>query len=72
MVGDVAHESKVGYTYLTDSNRAQIAKDVELMVTNQVSSVTWHFFTSPLTGLRGASGPLMEELTGNGTNVVYN
>ncbi len=64
-----AHESKVGYTALTASIRKQIAKDVELIKKEQVAGVTWHFFTSPVTGRGGPSKPLEELLRKSGIKI---
>uniref|UniRef100_UPI00386B2173 RHS repeat domain-containing protein n=1 Tax=Pseudobutyrivibrio sp. TaxID=2014367 RepID=UPI00386B2173 len=69
-VDGIAHESKVGYTSLTKSNRLQIAKDVELMKSGQIKSSKWHFFRSPETGKVGASQPLLNELKKNGIEII--
>jgi RHS repeat-associated protein len=66
----IANESKVGYTSLTTSVQSQISKDVELMQTQQVGGVNWHFFNSPVTGLGGPSQPLLNSLQQNGINVI--
>jgi hypothetical protein len=39
-----------------------MAKDAELLGTGQVSGGAWHFFESPVTGLGGPSGPLLQAL----------
>ncbi|MFS2175353.1 hemagglutinin repeat-containing protein [Rhizobium pisi] len=70
LVNGVANESKVGYTTLTKGIQIQIAKDVELKATNAVKDVTWHFFTSPVTGMGGPSQQLLNSLQQNGINVV--
>jgi RHS repeat-associated protein len=70
LVGGVANESKVGYTTLTQSVTTQIAKDAELLNTGQVNGVVWHFFTSPVTGQVGPSGPLLQALQNAGITVV--
>ena len=70
LVDGIAHESKVGYTALTEDVAAQISKDVELIATRQIQGSTWHFFESPLTGLCGPSGPLRAALVGAGIQVV--
>jgi hypothetical protein len=69
LVGGVANEAKVGYQSLTPTIARQIAKDAELLGTGQVSGVTWHFFQSPVTGLSGPSGPLLEALEQAGIDV---
>lgn len=69
-VDGVAHESKVGYTSLTKSITTQIAKDAELISTGQINGSTWHFFPSPVTGLQGASKPLIKALDSNGITVI--
>ena len=68
--GNVAHESKVGYQSLTPTIQTQIAKDSELLNTDAVQGVTWHFFQSPVTGLRGPSAPLRSSLQQNGIGVI--
>ena len=70
LVDDVANESKVGYTSLTQSVQTQIAKDTELLQTGSVQGVTWNFFTSPVTGRGGPSGPLYNALQNAGFGVV--
>ena len=70
LVNGAANESKVGYTSLTSGVSRQISKDVELINTQQITGSTWHFFESPVTGLRGPSQPLLNALQQNGINVV--
>ena len=70
LVNGVAHESKVGYTSLTKDIRLQIAKDVELLQTKQISGSTWHFFQSPVTGRTGPSKPLLDALQQNGIHYI--
>ena len=69
-VDDVAHESKVGYTALTKFIKIQIAKDAELLDTQVVSKVIWHFFKNPATGAGGPSKPLRNELIKAGIEIV--
>jgi RHS repeat-associated protein len=68
----LAIESKVGRTSLTNEVRQQIQRDIELMndPTSGVTRVEWHFTTSPSTGLRGPTGPLLQELQRAGITVV--
>ena len=70
LVDGVANESKVGYQSLTAGNELQIMKDVDLIQSGQVNGATWHFFTSPVTGLGGPSAPLASSLEQNGITVV--
>lgn len=70
LINGVANESKVGYTSLTSGIQTQIAKDVELMNSGAVNSVNWNFFTSPVTGLGGPSGPLLKALQNSGFGVT--
>lgn len=70
LVSGIAHESKVGYTSLTKSISKQIAKDMELMATRQIEGSTWHFFESPVTGLRGPSAPLRAALEEAGIDIL--
>jgi RHS repeat-associated protein len=70
LAGGIANESKVGYQSLTQDIQLQIAKDAELMQTGAVKGATWHFFTSPATGLGGPSQPLLNALQQAGIKVV--
>ena len=70
LVDDAIHESKVGYTPLTDSIRQQVFKDAYLLNSGEVSSVTWHFYQSPVTGLGGPSQPLQGLLEFHGFTVT--
>jgi filamentous hemagglutinin len=69
-VNGIANESKVGYQSLTQSNGLQIAKEVLLKQGGDIQGSAWHFFTSPVTGLGGPSGPLMNALLSAGIKVV--
>lgn len=68
-VNGAAHESKVGYTTLNRSTKAQIYKDAALMKSKDIKSSTWHFFQSPITRKLGPSKPLFNELQKNGIKV---
>lgn len=70
LVSGIAHESKVGYTTLTRSVARQISKDAHLMATRQISGSVWHFFQSPVTGLRGPSAQLRSALDQAGIGIV--
>ncbi|MBI1927842.1 hypothetical protein HYR99_26835 [Candidatus Poribacteria bacterium] len=70
LVDGVAHESKVGYQFLTQKIRLQIAKDVELMTKGKIGGATWDFFRSPVTGKIGPSEPLREALENAGIQIV--
>jgi RHS repeat-associated protein len=70
LANGIANESKVGYTSLTPNVQLQIAKDVELLQTQQIQGSTWHFFTSPVTGIGGPSQPLLNALQQAGIKVV--
>lgn len=54
----LAIESKVGYTSLSSSIQAQIAKDQLLIENGDVTGVQWVFGRSAVTGQIGPSGPL--------------
>jgi hypothetical protein len=58
----IAIESKLGYTSLTQSTGQQIARDVALLQSGRVSAVEWVFTRSATTGLAGPSSPLQEAL----------
>ncbi len=66
----VAHESKVGYTSLTQFVKKQILKDVEILGRGDVDDVVWHFFKSGVTGKGGPSQPLADFLTENGIKYI--
>ena len=66
LVDGIAHESKTGYTYLTDFVKMQIDKDFDLLSNGQVQGVIWHFFESPWTGKIGLSPELAAYLTEKG------
>lgn len=67
---NVAHESKVGYTALTQRIRVQILKDAELIRTGAIEKSVWHFFVSGVTGLGGPSQPLIDFLVQNGIEYI--
>ena len=67
---EIAHESKVGRTSLTPFVRSQIQKDSELLNNKVFHGVTWHFYTSPVTGACGPTGPLRNELNRAGFEIV--
>lgn len=71
VINGMAYESKVGSVKLTDFVSRQVAKDVELMVTGQVDSVSWVFFKSPVTGKIGPSEGLYQLLIQNGISVFF-
>ena len=58
LVDDVANESKVGYTSLTQSVQLQIAKDTELLQTGNVQGVAWNFLNPEDEFLRGSESLL--------------
>jgi RHS repeat-associated protein len=70
LVGNIAHESKVGYTALTPSISIQIAKDAQMLATRAIDGAIWHFFQSPVTGLGGPSAPLRQALDQAGIGIV--
>ena len=67
---NVAHESKVGFQYLTKRIATQIAKDGWLINERRISGAVWHLYTSPVTGRVGASAPLLNELLKNGNRYI--
>ena len=69
LVGDIAHESKVGYQTLTDTISRQIGKGAQLLASGRVDAVSWDFFRSPVTGLRGPSAMLRSALEEKGISV---
>ena len=62
----IAHESKVGYTSLTQRTRSQILKDAELVANGTIKRSHWHFFRSQETGKVGATQQLLDFLKENG------
>jgi len=67
---NVGHESKVGYTTLSEDVKLQIKKDVELIAAKDLKGVVWHFYESPVTGRAGASQDLLDELKKAGIGYV--
>lgn len=65
----IAHESKVGYTSLSQNVRKQVLKDAELVSSDKIRGAHWHFFRSGVTGKGGATPQLLEFLKEN--NVPY-
>ncbi|WP_244114099.1 filamentous hemagglutinin N-terminal domain-containing protein [Burkholderia contaminans] len=68
--GNIANEAKVGYTSLDSFTKTQVVKDIELMKTGVVNGVTWHFYTSPVTGMGGPSPGLLKMLNDADIKVV--
>ena len=66
LAGDIAYESKVGYTTLTSFVKKQILKDAELIEQGAIKGAKWNFFKSDVTGKMGASKPLLDFLKQNG------
>ncbi|WP_152559357.1 hypothetical protein [Tumebacillus flagellatus] len=66
----IAHESKVGYTYLTDFVKKQVLKDYELKQDGVIDGVVCHFFRSADTGKVGASEPLLRLLDSCGIKYI--
>ena len=66
----IAHESKVGYTRLTETVEKQIAKDAWLIENGDIQGSTWHFFRSAVTGKIGAAADVIEALQSNGIKYV--
>lgn len=62
----VAHESKVGRVYLTESIQKQILSDAYLAETGAIDSAHWHFFASSVTNTLGPSVPVMDLLDSHG------
>jgi len=68
--GLVAIESKVGRTSLTRAVRQELARDIKLLRSGQVSEVQWHFSASPQTGLSGPTQTLRDLLNKYGIIIV--
>lgn len=66
VVGDVAHESKVGFNSLTASVRAQINSDAYLIETGVINDAHWHFYPSAHTNQLGATKPVLDLLEAKG------
>lgn len=62
LADSVAHESKVGYVYLSPGIRAQIESDAYLVRTGAIESAHWHFFASADSKTIGPSQAVMELL----------
>ncbi|WHX46112.1 hypothetical protein [Bacillus pumilus] len=59
---NAVHESKVGYTSLSNFVRKQVDKDAALRSAGLVRGVKWHFFKSEKTGKIGATKNLRDYL----------
>lgn len=66
LANGIAHESKVGYTTLSERIKKQILKDAELIEKGKINGAHWHFFISGVTGDGGASQPLLDFLIEHG------
>ena len=62
----IAHESKVGYTSLTQRIKIQVLKDEYLVKKRRIDGAHWHFFESSVTGKIGPSQPLRNFLAEHG------
>jgi len=71
LINGMAYEAKVGYVTLTEAISLQVAKDVELLHTGVIDTVTWVFFKSPISGVGSPSGPLYQLLSQNGISVMF-
>ena len=69
LVGNHAHEAKVGYTTYRKFVKMQVKKDAELLNSKAIDDYTWHFYRSSVTGKVGPSKPLRKELEKN--NIKY-
>ena len=68
---NVAYESKVGYTCLSQRIRIQILKDAWLLENGQVDEVIWVFYRSEITGRIGASQELLDFLVEHGIEYIF-
>lgn len=62
----VAHESKVGQKFLTESTRRQVNSDAHLIEKGVIDGAHWHFYPSAPTSQLGASKPLLDLLEEKG------
>ncbi|MBP2377291.1 hypothetical protein JOF42_000786 [Microbacterium phyllosphaerae] len=65
MAAGIAHESKSGRVYLTESIEAQLRSDAYLVDEGLIEGAHWHFFASSESNSIGPSGPvvtLLEDL----------
>ncbi len=69
LVGNDAHEAKVGYTTYNKFVRSQVMKDANLLITGRIETCTWHFYRSPVTGKIGPSAPLRKSLEQNNIKI---
>ena len=70
LANNIAHESKVGYTTLTERIMIQIQKDVELISKGVIDGSVWHFFESTVNGKKGASEELIKYLIEKGIEYI--
>ena len=68
-----AAESKVGYVRYSERVLTQISKDAEILSRHLegVREISWNFFRSANTGLRGADPRIIAELLKSGIKVVF-
>lgn len=66
LIDDVAHESKVGPVFLTESIRKQIMSDAHLAKTGTINSAHWHFYPSDVSNQLGPSPAVVKLLEENG------
>ncbi|WP_296607073.1 hypothetical protein [Nocardioides sp.] len=62
LVDGVAHESKVGYKYLTPELERQIRSDAYLIQSGAIEGAHWHFFASAITNKIGADSRVFDLL----------
>lgn len=66
LANGIAHESKVGYTSLTDPIRRQIMSDAYLIKNGAIDGAHWHFFASGHTNTLGPSSSVVDLLVESG------
>ena len=68
-----AAESKVGYVRYSQRVLTQIEKDAEILSRNLngVKDISWNFFRSANTGLRGADPRIITALLNAGIKVIF-
>jgi hypothetical protein len=66
----VAHKAKTGFTSLTKFVERQIAKDAALVSNRDITSASWHFYKSAITGQGGYTRELYDAQYNAGIEVV--
>ena len=70
LADNIAHESKVGFTTLSNRITRQIMKDKWLVDNGRIEESFWHFFESDVTHKIGPSKKLRQLLIDNNITII--